>query len=279
MLDDPQGKMALFYNNPSVQKALHVEPSTFWIECMPGAGRRRRRRHRDRLYRHRRFLEEDDDKKELLPGQILLAHDQPISTVPYVADLLDHTDIEVLIYNGDLDMTTNVQGSEYLLDHMKWKGAVGWSNPSLYQRGLWIPRYGDNTTIGGYMKEYRNLHFLTVSKSGHLVPFNRPQIAHELVLRFLGNISFIDATLPKYDIMKKSNFMTKDPTKRIEHTTKSMMQDVNIHVTNHFISWMTILLIGTTGFLMGCFVSRFVLLCPMRISRRGYQIVDSVAIK
>ena len=99
MLDDPNGKMATFYNDPLVQQALNVEDGSFWIECMPGAGRRRnRRRH---LQNQRRNLE------ELLPGQILLAHDQPISVLPYVADLLDGAKIDVLIYNGDLDMTTN----------------------------------------------------------------------------------------------------------------------------------------------------------------------------
>lgn len=268
MLDDPNGKMATFYNDPLVQKALHVEDGSFWIECMPGAGRRRnRRRH---LQNQRRNVE------ELLPGQILLAHDQPISVVPYVADLLDGAKIDVLIYNGDLDMTTNSQGSEYLLDHMKWNGASGWSNTSLYQRGIWLPRYDDNTTFGGYMKEYQNLHFLTVFGSGHLVPFNRPKIAYEIILRFLGNESLIDKVLPSYNIRKTVDD-NAIPTKVIDHVTKKLKKDAKVHVSNHVISWSSIILIASIGFLMGYFVSRIT--SKANPSRQGYEIINSATIK
>jgi Serine carboxypeptidase len=186
MLDDPKGKMAAFYNDPNVQKALNVPVGTFWIECLPGAGRRRRRHRSRRL----------DD----LPGKTLLAHDEPESVVPYIAELLDKANIQVLIYSGDRDMTTNSFGSEILLDNMIWDGSTGWKNNEQYQRGLWLPHTNDNTSIGGYMKQYNNLQFLIVLQSGHLVPYNRPQVALELITRFLGNVSFIDKELPKYTI-------------------------------------------------------------------------------
>jgi Serine carboxypeptidase len=281
MLDDPQGKMATFYNDPRIQKALHVKPGYFWIECMPGAGRRRYRHRRRHLRKQNQNYHRLEENEDLLPGQILLAHDQPLSVVPYVADLLDHTNIEVLIYNGDLDMTTNVQGSEYLLDHMEWNGAYGWSNTSYYRRGLWLPRYNgnDNTTVGGYMKEYKNLHFLTILQSGHLVPFNRPKVAYEMILRFLRNESFIDQLLPTYDIPKKWHHRMNDTTEELEYVTNTLLQHANQHVSNqnHILSWISILFIASIGFVMGCVISRLLSKYHQysHPSRQGYEIINS----
>lgn len=284
MLDDPNAKMATFYNDPLVQKALHVEPGSSWVECMPGAGRRKRRQLL--ASPTQRKLEEKnsmDATEELLPGQILLAHDEPISVVPYVADLLDNANINVLVYNGDLDMTTNAQGSEYLLDHMKWNGATGWSNTTLYQRGLWIPMIDtDNTTFGGYMKQYKNLQFLIVSNSGHLVPFNRPKIAYELILRFLGNISFIDIPLPKFNIAEKVDNGNVAETQKGKHV---MNGTSNIHLASHrqyAFSWSNIICIGTIGFLAGLIVSRLVsdyYNNHRHPSRQGYDVIHSDSIK
>jgi carboxypeptidase D len=178
MLHNPKGAMSLFYNNPGVQDALHVEQHKEWIPCMPGAGRRRR-------------LEEE------LPGKLLLKDDKPITVVPYIADLLDDAGIRVLVYNGDRDLTTNAPGSETMLDGMEWSGSEGWADPHKFDRGLWL---SEPKKLGGYIKSYKNLEFLIVFNSGHLVPFNRPVLALDLITRFLANDSFNDKTLPKYDI-------------------------------------------------------------------------------
>lgn len=257
MLDDPKGKMATFYNNPDVQKALNVDPGTFWIECIPGAGRRRL----EQTF-HRRL---DDANQADLPGKTLLAHDKPESVVPYVADLLDDAGIRVLIYNGDRDMTTNSQGSEMLLDQMKWDGAAGWSNTADYERGLWLARY-DATTVGGYMKQYRNLEFLVVINSGHLVPFNRPQLALELITRFLGNESFIDKPLPKYDI-RTSSSKKKDSYSK-NNTGASTPSP---HAIYSAVKMVTILAIG---FLVGFYSARKL---SKQKRRHGYDYIHNSA--
>jgi hypothetical protein len=155
-----------FMNNPDVKRALNAPAEINWAGCMPGAGRRRRLG--------------------------LLDDDAPVSVVPYVAKLLDHTDIRVLIYNGDFDMSTNVQGSEMLLNDMKWSGHAAWK---IAGRGIWISK---NETVAGYVKSFRNLMFLVVKNSGHLVPFNRPAHALELVERFLERKPFLDIPLPSF---------------------------------------------------------------------------------
>jgi hypothetical protein len=201
MLDVPSGSINQFFNNPDVQKALNVPPRT-WVECIPGAGRRQRQL-----------------TKSKLPGQLLLSNDQPISVVPYVADLLDNAKIRVLIYNGDRDMTTNSQGSELLLDSMVWSGASGWSNINEFERGLWLPKIVGQQ-LGGYIKQYQNLEFLVVYNSGHLVPFNQKEIAFELVTRFLGNDTFLDKPLPKFHIQRT-------------HPTHTNIRETNLDVNNN----------------------------------------------
>ena len=163
--------MSLFYNNPVVKEIMHAPPDTFWRGCIPGAGRRRLRDHRNLM-------------------ASLLINDKPVSTVPYIAELLDGG-IRVLMYNGDRDMACNAAGTEQLLNAMKWSGAQEWySTP----RGLW--------TVGkepaGYTKSYKNLNFVVVYNSGHLVPYNKPVHSLDLITRFLTNTSFYDYELPNF---------------------------------------------------------------------------------
>lgn len=197
VLDDPKGTMAEFYNNPAVQDALHM-PRQYWYECLPGAGRR---------------LEE-------LPGKILLAHDRPISVIPYVAELLD-AGVRVLIYNGDRDMTTNGPSTEVLLDEMQWSGAQGWMDE--YSRGLWLPK---EKQLGGYVRHYRNLDFVVVANSGHLVPFNEPDVALDLITRFVGNKTFADEDLPLFHFPKASS-----------HTASPGLRDVMVLMIGLVLGW------------------------------------------
>ena len=173
VLFDSNSTYYQFFNNPDVQKALHA-PEVEWFGCIPGAGRRRRK------------LEE-----ALLPGQLLLAHDEPQSVVPYVAELLDDAGIRVLIYNGDRDLSTNAQGSEVLLDDMHWSGAKGWRTAT---RGLWMVR----DQVAGYAKSYKGLDFVVVYNSGHLVPNNQPIPALDLITRFVTNDKYLDIELPSF---------------------------------------------------------------------------------
>lgn len=70
-----------FYNNPKVKQKIHAPMDKFWQGCLPGGGRRRRR------------LSEEEDNE---PGASFLINDKPISTVPYIGELLDD-DIRVLM--------------------------------------------------------------------------------------------------------------------------------------------------------------------------------------
>eukprot|EP00536_Pseudo-nitzschia_multiseries_P015224 jgi/Psemu1/262777/estExt_Genewise1Plus.C_8410023 len=149
-----------------------------WQACIPGAGRRRRGLQQEAT--------------GLLPGQILLAHDQPESVAPYIAELLDDAGIRVLVYGGDRDLSVNLQGSEQVLNDMDWSGKKSWKSSNRY---LWMV----GSDVAGYVKTHKNLDMLLVLNSGHLVPFNVPVSGLDLIARLTGELPFGDILLPKLD--------------------------------------------------------------------------------
>jgi hypothetical protein len=265
MLDAKNGAISQFYNNPAVQDALHVVPHKDWSACMAGAGRRRRHLSKHGPDDDSNNNNNNEDEANLLPGQILLAHDQPLSMAPYLATLLDEAKIRVLIYNGDRDLTTNVVGSEMVLDAMQWTGASGWADTEQFERGLWFPW---DKKFGGYIKAFRNLKFLVVYNSGHLVPFNEDRLALDLVTRFLGDQSFLDKSLPKFKVSPKGSNQGKasaagDDTGTWSPFDKQPRRAVAIGMGG-------ITLVALFAFASGFFISRRI---PK--GRQGYEMVAS----
>jgi len=80
-------------------------------------------------------------------------------------------------------------GTELALNAMKWKGQDDWLDAS---RGLWMV----DGQQAGWSKELGKLSFLTVYNSGHMVPYNVPGPAFDMLLRVLKHKSFIDVDLP-----------------------------------------------------------------------------------
>jgi Serine carboxypeptidase len=115
--------------------------------------------------------------------------------LPYLATLLDDAQIDVLIYNGDRDLLANQPGSELALNKLQWSGQHGWSDVNKFNRSLYID---SPNSIGGYIKSYKNLHLLSVYNSGHMVPYNRPKLALDLITRFITGQSFHDVPLPNH---------------------------------------------------------------------------------
>lgn len=174
-----------FYNNPAVKEKMHAPADTFWRGCIPGAGRRRLQQ----------------ESRNLMAS--LLIHDKPLSTVPYIGELLNGG-IRVIMYNGDRDMACNAAGTELLLNDMEWGGADKWYGTA---RGLWTV----NDEPAGYAKTHKNLSFVVIYNSGHLAPFNRPANSLDLIQRFLTNTSYYDYDLPNFgDYVKKKHKKSHD---------------------------------------------------------------------
>eukprot|EP00529_Nitzschia_sp_RCC80_P005731 CAMPEP_0113494036 /NCGR_PEP_ID=MMETSP0014_2-20120614/28902_1 /TAXON_ID=2857 /ORGANISM="Nitzschia sp." /LENGTH=1012 /DNA_ID=CAMNT_0000387921 /DNA_START=167 /DNA_END=3207 /DNA_ORIENTATION=- /assembly_acc=CAM_ASM_000159 len=199
--DGDEGTVSKFYNNPAVQKALNVpehrrSPNHKWMGCIPET-----RRRLGSLGRQSQNNVEDNNHRRLN----FMAHDTPWSVTPYIGQLLDEANIQVLIYSGDRDIICCTQGSEEALRKMDWSGTreippgAASATPqynawTAAPRGLWM--YNDYPA--GYVKSHKNLNLVTVYNAGHMVPYNQPGPALDMLTRFLNGESYHDSPLTSY---------------------------------------------------------------------------------
>ena len=130
----PYGTFMNFFNTQAVQHALHAPTNITWRGCIPGSGRRRNRSRRRKLEvdsnerRNGSLRYEEGEKadgklsreKERHRSLFLLDDDEPQSTAPYLATLMDDAGIRVLVYNGDRDLSTNSAGTLILCVFAFW---------------------------------------------------------------------------------------------------------------------------------------------------------------
>lgn len=177
---DEGGALDLFFNDPVVRTSLNapsMEEHPHWMGCVPGAGRRRRM--------------ERIKQRELT----VLDHDGPLSVVPYIAELLDDANLDILLYNGDLDLACPPQSTELALDSMVWSGAEGWKDHNVAQWDRWTV----DEQPAGHTKSFKNLQFLVVYNSGHFVPINQPRRSLNMIGRLLDRKKLGDKSLPNFD--------------------------------------------------------------------------------
>ncbi|XP_063315230.1 lysosomal protective protein-like [Pelobates fuscus] len=96
--------------------------------------------------------------------------------------LLNTMKYRVLVYNGDVDMACNFLGDQWFVDSLEQKLQV--------QRRPWMYNDGDQQQIGGFVKEFSNLTFLTIKGAGHMVPTDKPIAAFIMISRYLKNEPF-----------------------------------------------------------------------------------------
>ena len=110
---------------------------------------------------------------------------------PQVLYLLEHG-IDVLFYQGNLDLACNTAGNLQWASTMSWKGQAAFvAQP----KRIW--KNGDNEV--GWFKEVKTetasgrettFAFATVNGAGHMVPFDKPKEALALVDRWLNKRSY-----------------------------------------------------------------------------------------
>ncbi|KAF6087729.1 cathepsin A [Phyllostomus discolor] len=137
-----------YLNNPLVRKALHIpEQLPSWDMCNFLVNLQYRR-----LYQ---------------------------SMHPQYLKLLAPQKYRILLYNGDVDMACNFMGDEWFVDSLNQKMEV--------QRRPWLVDYRESgEQIGGFVKEFSNIAFLTIKGAGHMVPTDMPQAAFTMFSRFLN---------------------------------------------------------------------------------------------
>ncbi len=204
-------------NAPSIDK------QEVWLSCVPGAGRRRRLA--------------TDNQRELL----ILDKDRPFTVVPYIAALLDDAKINILLYNGDLDLACNSQSTELAIESMEWSGMNDWMDPKSTKWKQWIV----DGQPAGHVKSFNNFQFLVVYNSGHFVPINQAENALNMISRWLDGQAFGDMTLPMFPPTQIDKDMSKNS--RGEPSNEDFSGNRNNNLS---------LITGLIGFLLGLFVSR-----------------------
>lgn len=107
-----------------------------------------------------------------------------MSIAPSVADLLE-AGVRVLMYAGDADLVCNVYATEATADELEWSGSLGFqmaeSRSYSTQSGI---------TNAGRVRSYSRLTFVEVHNAGHMVPGDQPEVALDMINKFIRNEQF-----------------------------------------------------------------------------------------
>jgi carboxypeptidase D len=120
------------------------------------------------------------------PPYNALKHQDGLGVTPDVVDLLNDG-VTLLFFNGVNDLICNHIGNEVAVENFKWNHQkdfqvskrYGWRSPSTGQ-------------LGGYMREFKNLRYLKVLNSGHMVPLDVPDVSLDMMRNLVFGISFDD---------------------------------------------------------------------------------------
>ncbi|XP_030067886.1 lysosomal protective protein [Microcaecilia unicolor] len=141
----------IFLNNPYVRKALNIPPEVpEWEICS------------SEVYEHYGRVVTDVTKQYL--------------------KLLSALTYRILVYNGDVDMACNFLGDQWFVDALQQKLQV--------TRRAWLYNDGNSEQVGGFVKEFSNIAFLTIKGAGHMVPTDNPRAALTMFTRFLKKQPF-----------------------------------------------------------------------------------------
>jgi len=102
----------------------------------------------------------------------------------YVAELLEKQ-VPVLVYAGDKDFICNWLGN------LAWVNALPYDDHDKFYKQELRPWYTEDAKLAGEVKNHKHFTFLRVYDAGHMVPFDQPQNALDMVNRWIqGDYSF-----------------------------------------------------------------------------------------
>jgi cathepsin A (carboxypeptidase C) len=107
--------------------------------------------------------------------KFLMAGDWMRPYVTHVPDLL-HAGIKILIYAGDADYICNYMGNRAWSLALEWEGADGFNAaPELD----WVSQ--STGKKAGIVRHFGGFAYLTVFEAGHMVPYDAPEHAWEMI--------------------------------------------------------------------------------------------------
>ena len=104
--------------------------------------------------------------------------------LPYIL-----SNIPAMFYNGQMDLIVAPPLTEVFLQTLNWTGIEGYMKAPKF---IWKVNESDQE-IAGYVRQSTNLTQVIVRNAGHMVPFNQPRAAQDMIWRFITN-SFASAS-------------------------------------------------------------------------------------
>ncbi|KAH7926806.1 alpha beta-hydrolase [Leucogyrophana mollusca] len=105
-------------------------------------------------------------------------HDkQSASSITLLPGVLEK--IPVLLFAGDQDFICNYMGIESMIKSMTWNGERGLGT---VQTKSWAV----NGVPAGTWVSSRNLTYTKIFNASHMAPYDVPDVAHDMILRFMG---------------------------------------------------------------------------------------------
>jgi len=104
------------------------------------------------------------------------------STKPWIEELMA-ADYKVLIYNGQLDVIIGHSLTQAFVDSLQWPGRAAFDRAPRTQWHVGPDLAGYSRTTGAFTQ-------VLVRNSGHMVPYDQPKWAFDLINRFTGGKPF-----------------------------------------------------------------------------------------
>lgn len=92
--------------------------------------------------------------------------------------------IKVLFYNGQFDYIVGPELCELMLPTIPWNGI---SNFLMAPKTIWKVSPSD-VEVAGYVKNYKSLTQIVVRGAGHILPFDQPARAFDMITRFVNDL-------------------------------------------------------------------------------------------
>lgn len=107
------------------------------------------------------------------------------SVKPWVETILD-ANYRTLMYSGQLDVIVAAPLTENFLKNLKWTK----SRQYQHSRKTIYKVKPDDKVVAGYVRQADNLIYVLIRNSGHMVPYDQPRVAKDMITRFVKKQSF-----------------------------------------------------------------------------------------
>jgi carboxypeptidase D len=114
-------------------------------------------------------------------------------------------EVPILLFNGNRDIICNYIGTEAFIKELEWNGQRGWDNENVFD-------WHFDGNLAGYVRNSRNLTFVNVFNSSHMVPFDVPYTSRSLMDLMTGNFDIKDDKIITYKLGTRGQAKQSDGT-------------------------------------------------------------------